>query len=671
MQPQAIQPQPLQQAPGYPPGLPRGPVFQPMMVMMYAPPGSSGSNGYPPPGFMPPMQQGQQLQQQPWQPYPPSFPGMTMPQQQPPPPPPPPPQHAQQQQQQNPIQQRQVTFDRQASALSVPHNPALAGRSDNDDDGDGDNQSGSLSPTYTAAARRGSSTLSPRRVAGSGGGGGGGGGDGVMVVKTIDASQLPSLPDFTPLTSKERLRRPTLFLSEVELIGQRRRERDRTMFLLWLLGSLMLLSLCFHLHRGPWDRHFYPRFGWACLALGVAGGLALVLAIALIFLGRHLRDPTAALVLLHSFLAWLASFVMYLPLLVKYVPSAADLLASTPSSTSAGSSSANGILAALVLHALSLALFYPLLVSIVAGGGGGGSSSASSSSSESASAAVRSELHGALEALSSTQRDQRALHEAFEALQKRLAATQDEARAATTSHKRALLDAQQRVQQAGEEVAQLQAILDGLDGSKALDSRAGSLASETLVHVRRNHAFELRKLLDEADARAKVGLALSRELDLAKTELASERSRAQALRAELDILTLQMSNAGLERSRVLDLTQRLQDLTKEQRDQSLELSRAHAQLLLAKQGKCIHCEEWRERYEQLRDHQLAAAKVREENSSLQMQLGDLQQQLSEAQRDQRRAEARTRRKLDRINADLEDFETFTQHMEPEQPDTTQ
>ena len=660
-QPGQLQPQQsLGALPGTAGVFPR-PMFQPMMVMMYPPPpGAFG--GYPavPPQPMPTMapqqsmtpQQPMQMQQ-PQQPQPMMHQATSQQQQLPQQSPPRSQQQQQQQHQLSPPARQDL--QRQSSDPATP-NPALL----------------SLRPRSLIT---GDSSLASGSPVGGGGGGGGAGGGGGSPPKfsPSGSGSRPNTPPRTPHTTKvldlsslPSLRsKPTL--TEMELSRARRLERDRTMFLLWILAALVMLTLCFHIHRFSFDKTFYARFASASLAIAIVAALILLWPIGMIFLGRSVHETTPSTVLVHSFLGWLTAFLLYVPLLVQEAPGAAAIethraysMATLGRAVEFSANSSGAIAAALALHLVSLTAFYILLLQIVTGehrGAEGGMT-----------LRERTEFHASLAAVQDFDRERGEWMEDREKLQRKIDAQARASIEANVAHKRVVADCEQRLTEALQAKDQLTSILDGLEVSKATDGRASLLASETIGHIRKNHEFEVRRLLDEAQARQRMTLAMSKELDLAKEALQAERTRAQALQTESDIIRLQLSNAGLEQSRLIDLQSKHDALVKEYARTFEAKSRAEALVLLAEKGSCVSCSQWSERLEEQRKIVAAQGRVIEENETLKAALLTAQKQLATAARRDLARDSRTRRKVDKIQRDLHEFDLFTQEHEPAVPD---
>lgn len=654
------------------------PVFQPMMVMMYPPPPGAFGGSYPaPPQMMQPQQSmmqqqqpQQQMQMQPQQQQPmmqqqpssvarfPSQAGQPLQQQQTP--------QSQQstpqqlQPQQPPTRQQQ----QQQNLLSPPPRPDLLQRQQSEPP--------PPNPAMFALRPRTLVTGDSSLPSGSSGGGGGAGGGGNSPPKSSPSGSRPLTPPRSPNTKVVDLSllpslrsKPTL--TEMELSRARRIERDRTMFLLWILAALVMLTLCFHIHRFSFDKAFYARFSSAALAIAIVSAIVLLWPIGMIFLGRSMHETTPSTVLVHAFLGWLVSLLLYLPVLTQAAPGAAAIeahrsysIATQGRAVEFSANSSGAIAAALALHLISLTAFYILLLQIVTGehrGAEGGMTMRE-----------RSEFHAALAAVQDFDTERREWVDSRESMQKRMEAQSRSVSELTAAHKRTLVETEHRLTEALQARDQLTAILDGLEVSKGADGRASTLAAETIGHIRKNHEFEIKKLLDEAQARQRMTLALSKELDLTKQELQTERSRAAALQTEQEIMRLQLSNAGLEQSRLIDLQRQHELLTKEFARVSEVKTKAEALVLLASKGSCVGCAQWSERFEEQRQKIAAQDRVAEENLTLKAALLTAQNQLATAARRDLARDSRTRRKVDKIQRDLHEFDLFTQEHEPTVPD---
>jgi hypothetical protein len=648
--------------------------FQPMMVMMMP------AGGFPPP-LMPPVPPPHMMQQQAQQ-----QPLRTMPQQ---------PVYAQQQQQQpqqalqQPLQQQQQ--QQPAPAPPMPNQPGspashpttqqqqLQVVTDSAVSPDGVQllRSPSALSSFPPAVRISAFPVSPAHTRGG-----------------VDADALKTVPS-----------RATL--SQLEWARARRHNRDETMMTLWILAALLMLTLAFHCHRFSYDKALWDPFASAALALALVGALLLLLPIGLIFLGRSVQESAPAVVLMHSFWAWTGSFLLYIPLLVEHgslSPSSAATalwlgLTSVPSSAA--------LLAALILHAVSMAFFYPLVVRVVAGSParhGSGVAQAEhhlAAMQVESSPAERRELHRALSMLSEMER-QRSEHErALSATRRDLILAATKMKEQNKAHAFALAQEQNKYKQVLDEKTQLEAILDAQRHGKEmpLQGAARSLAAADRPGVSAVSSSAAPAVVastatvDGADARALV-LQLRLELVECQSLLSSERERSRGLESECASLRAQLVqlkradsvvaaaaqggsvNEQQQRVALQALQSQVEELTAKHADAVRALEQSQAQmrarsLVRVRTGvaaptdvPCANCTALEAQLDHVRGVASTASSLQSQNASLRASVGSLRGQLTAALRRQAAVDARTQRKVDSIHNDLEEFDAFVTQLEP-------
>jgi hypothetical protein len=480
------------------------------------------------------------------------------------------------------------------------------------------------------------------------------------------------------------------------------------MMTLWILAALLMLTLAFHCHRFSYDKALWDPFASAALALALVGALLLLLPIGLIFLGRSVQESAPAVVLMHSFWAWTGSFLLYIPLLVEHgslSPSSAATtlwlgLTSVPSSAA--------LLAALILHAVSMAFFYPLVVRVVAGSParhGSGVAQAEhhlASMQVESSPAERRELHRALSMLSEMER-QRSEHErALSATRRDLILAATKMKEQNKAHAFAMAQEQNKYKQALDEKTQLEAILDAqrhgkempLQGAArslaAVDRAGGSAASSSAAPA----VMASTATIDGADARALV-LQLRLELVECQSLLSSERERSRGLESECASLRaqlVQLKRAGSvvtaaaqggggvneqqQRVALQALQSQVEELTAKHADAVRALEQSQAQmrarsLVRVRTGvaaptdvPCANCTALEAQLDHVRGVASAASSLQSQNASLRASVGSLRGQLTAALRRQAAVDARTQRKVDSIHNDLEEFDAFVTQLEP-------
>lgn len=473
-------------------------------------------------------------------------------------------------------------------------------------------------------------------------------------VRTAPAPSASSAGDRSPVgVSIDKLRTlasaPTM--TEVELAAEKRSERDTTMFLLWLLAALAMVAMMLHIRRWSFDKVLYEPFAAVALALAIVALVLIVLPILAIFIGRTLYERLPTTLLFHALIALLVSFVLYLPILTQYLPHSPDAALLLALEVVEGRFSTSGaIVAALVVHAVALFLCYLTIARVLAG---------ERRLDAGMTGREQEELHTALLAVQAFEDERRTVNQQTLALRRALQAAEDRHTALSSERQRERVVADKRLQTVKEEKDQLTAILDGLDRNKDLDSRQAQLFREQTSHIHANHAAEIRKLVGEADARRTYSLGLEKELALHRDELVAARTRVQAAEAALDSLKLQTAAPELDANRAALLQDELARLTRDHTRQTAELERAEKQLALVDQGACLQCDSTRAKYEQLRDKHMALTKVADENATLRAAVASLKQQLLAAHERTLQLDRRTQKRVRRIEADLEEFDTFT------------